>query len=80
MYSPAWGPVTGSELDIKPWPMEESAEDLSSWMPLVEKEMECRLGEMGLDVLVGDTDAEKLGGEPVGVIRGVVLWEAMRRL
>lgn len=47
-------------------------------MPLeVEKEMECRLGDMGLDVLVGDTDAERLGGEPGGVIRGVVLCDAM---
>jgi hypothetical protein len=50
-------------------------------MPLeVEKEMECRLGDMGLDVLVGDTDTEKLGGEPGGVSRGVVLWDAMRKL
>lgn len=50
-------------------------------MPLeVEKEMECRLGDIGLDVLVGDTDAERLGGEPVGVIRGVVLCDATRRL
>jgi hypothetical protein len=35
---------------------------------------------MGLDVLVGDTDTEKLGGEPGGVSRGVVLWDAMRKL
>lgn len=50
-------------------------------MPLeVEKEMECRLGDMGLDVLVGDPDADRLGGEPGGVNRGVLFWDAMRRL
>lgn len=50
-------------------------------MPLeVENEMECRLGDMGLDVLVGDTDADRLGGEPGGVSRGVLLWDAIRRL
>ena len=49
-------------------------------MPLeVEKEIECRLGDPGLDVLVGDTGADRVGGEPGGVIRGVVLWDAKRR-
>lgn len=60
--------------------MEENTEDLSSNMPLVvEKETECRLGDTGLDVLVGDTDADRLGGEPGGVIRGVEPWDAKRR-
>lgn len=50
-------------------------------MPLeVAKEIECRLGDTGLDVLVGDTDADRLGGEPGGVSRGVVDWDAKRRL
>lgn len=41
-------------------------------MPLVvAKEIECRCGDTGLDVLVGDTDADRIGGEPGGVIRGV---------
>lgn len=62
-------------------PVPEKNEDLSSCMPLeVEKEIECRLGDTGLDVLVGDTDADRLGGEPGGVIQGVELWDATRRL
>ena len=53
--------------------MEENIGDLSSNMPLVvENEMDCRLGDTGLDVLVGDTDADRLGGEPGGVNRGVL--------
>lgn len=49
-------------------------------MPLVvENEIECRLGDTGLDVLVGDTDAERLGGEPGGVNRGVLVWDASNR-
>lgn len=56
-------------------PVEENNEDLS-----VEKEIEWRLGDTGLDLLVGDTDAETLGGEPGGVIRGVLLCDAKRRL
>ena len=50
-------------------------------MPLeVENDIECRLGDVGLDVLVGDTDADRLGGELGGVIRGVLVWDAKRRL
>ena len=49
-------------------------------MPLaVANEIECRLGDAGLDVLVGDTNADRLGGEPGGVNRGVVVWEANNR-
>ena len=77
--SPVCDPVPASELDIEPWvkDIEENIEDLSSYMPLVvAKEIECRCGDTGLDVLVGDTDADKLGGEPGGVIRGVEPWDA----
>lgn len=46
-------------------------EDLSSNIPLeVESEIECRLG---------DTDADRVGGEPGGVSRGVLLWDAKRK-
>lgn len=71
-------------LDIEPcWlgGREENIEDLSSGIPLeVENDIECRLGDTGLDVLVGDTEAEKLGGEPGGVNRGVLVWDASRIL
>lgn len=51
-------------------------DDLSSNIPLeVENEIECRLGETGLDVLVGDTEADRLGGDPGGVSRGVLVWD-----
>lgn len=37
-------------------------------MPLdVANESERRLGDVGLDVFVGDTDADRLGGDPGGV-------------
>lgn len=62
------------ELDIEPW-LEENIDSLS-----VERDIACRLGDTGLDVLVGDTDAETLGGEPGGVMRGVLVWDAKRRL
>lgn len=59
---------------------DEKTADLLSYIPLVvEKEIECRLGDTGLDVLVGDTDAERIGGEPGGVNRGVVVWDASNR-
>lgn len=53
-------------------------EDLSSNIPLeVEKDIAWRLGETGLDdVLVGDPSADLLGGEPGGVMRGVLLSDA----
>jgi hypothetical protein len=48
-------------------------------MPLdVANESECRLGDAGLEV-VGDTNADRLGGEPGGVKRGVLVWDANRR-
>ena len=51
---------------------EEKTEDLSSNIPLeVESEIECRLGE---------TDADKVGGDPGGVSRGVVVWDVKRKL
>ena len=81
-YLPVCDPVPASEVDIGPWvkDMEENTEDLSSYMPLVvEKETECRLGDTGLDVLVGDTDEDRLGGEPGGVSQGVEPWDAKRR-
>ena len=56
-------------------PVCDPTEDLSSNIPLeVEKEIAWRLGDTGLDdVLVGDTNADILGGEPGGVIRGVLV-------
>lgn len=49
-------------------------------MPLeVENDIACRLGDTGLDVLVGDTDAETLGGDAGGVNRGVLVCDAKRR-
>lgn len=70
-------PVCDAVSELEPWP--ENTEDLSSYMPLeLENEMECRLGDMGFD-LVGDTDADRLGGEPGGVRRGVLDWDGKRR-
>lgn len=43
---------------------------------MVENEIECLLGDKGLGVRIGDTDADRLGGEPGGVIRGVLDWDA----
>lgn len=57
---------------------EEKAEDLSSMLLVIENDIDCRFGDTGLDVLVGDTEAEKLGGEPGGVNRGVFVWDASR--
>lgn len=63
-----------SELDTELCGLEEKIDDLSSNMPLVvENDIECRLGETGLDVLVGDTEADRLGGDPGGVILGVLV-------
>jgi len=45
---------------------------------VIENDIDCRFGDTGLDVLVGDTEAEKLGGEPGGVNRGVFVWDASR--
>lgn len=42
--------------------------------------MECLLGETGFGVLVGEADAERVGGDPGGVSRGVVVWDANKRL
>lgn len=69
--------------EIEPWWLEgaeEYTEDLSSKMFLeVEDDIECRLGETGLDVLFGDPDADSTGGEPWGVSRGELVWNATRR-
>lgn len=62
------------ELDIEP--VEENIEEvLSIW-----RETAWRLGDAGLDVLDGDTDAETIGGEPGGLMRGVVVWDANKIL
>lgn len=45
----------------------------------VEKDIECRPGDTGLDVLFGDPDADSEEGEPWGVSRGVLVWDANRR-
>ena len=48
-----------------------------SIIPLeVENDMVLRLGETGLDDLVGDPEADTLGGEPGGVSLGVLVWDA----
>lgn len=58
---------------------EENTEVLSSNNPReVENDIVCLRGETGLEVLVGETDADRLGGEPVGVILGVLFWDAKR--
>lgn len=41
--------------------------------------MECRLGDSGFGVLVGDPDADRMGGEPGGVSLGVLVWDASKR-
>lgn len=62
------------ELDIEP--VEENIEEvLSIW-----RETAWRLGDADLDVLDGDTDAETIGGEPGGLMRGVVVWDANKIL
>lgn len=49
-------------------------------MPLtVENEIECLLGDNGLGDREGDADAERLGGEPGGVRRGVLVCDANNR-
>lgn len=59
---------------------EEHTEDLSSKTFLeVEKDIECRLGDTGLDVLLGDIDADSEGEELWGVSRGVLSCKANRR-
>ncbi len=72
-----------SGLDTELWWLEcieENIEDRSSNRPLDdENDIECRLGDTGLDVLVGDTEADKLGGEPGGLSRGVLVWYANNR-
>lgn len=45
---------------------------------MVANETECRLGDKGLEVLLGDTDADRLGGEPGGVSRGVLVCDTNR--
>lgn len=42
--------------------------------------MECLHGETGFGVLVGDADADRVGGDPGGVSRGVVVCDANKRL
>lgn len=72
-----------SELAMEPWwpgGTEENIEDLSSKIPFeVETDIAFRLGDAGFDVLVGDTEADRLGGEPGGVNRGVLVWDANRK-
>lgn len=76
MYDP------DSELVMEPWwpgGTEEYIEDLSSNIPLeVENDIAFRLGDGGFEVLVGDTEADRLGGEPGGVNRGVLVCDANR--
>lgn len=63
----------GSEIEI---------EDLvSSNMPLVvANDTEWRRGERGLDVVFGVPEADKIGGEPGGVSRGVVVCDTNGKL
>jgi len=63
----------GSEIEI---------EDLvSSNMPLVvANDTEWRRGEIGLEVVFGVPEADKIGGEPGGVSRGVVVCDTNGRL
>lgn len=61
------------------WKNKPDCDDVSEPDSALENETECLLGDTGLDVLVGDTDADRLGGEPGGVIRGVLVWDAKRR-
>lgn len=37
--------------------------------------MDCRLGDTALETLEGDTDSDKLSGDPRGVSRGVLVCE-----
>lgn len=63
--------------------MEENIEDLSSKMPLadgIEIECLCLLGDNDFGVLDGETEADKLGGEPGGVKRGVLFCDASKKL
>ena len=46
----------------------------------LEKEIECRRGDTGLDNLAGDLIEESLGGERGGVRLGVLLWDAKETL
>lgn len=74
-----------SKLDIElNWlqNIEEDTEDLSSKKPLAaENDTECPLGDAGLGVLDGDTDTDRLVGEPGCVDRGVMLvWDSSNRL
>lgn len=49
-------------------------------MPLVPaNDIECLLGDSGRDVTLGDADDDLLGGEPGGVNRGVLVWDAISR-
>ena len=49
-------------------------------MPLVvAKDIEYRLGDGPLDVLVGVAEADLIGGEPGGVRRGVLVCDANNR-
>lgn len=71
--------------DIDPYGLElaeEKTEDVLSIPPLAADvtAIECLLGETGLGVLVGDADADRVGGDPGGVSRGVLVWDANKRL
>lgn len=59
---------------------EKTEEDLSSNARVDVTEMECLLGESGFGVRVGDADADRDGGDPGGVSRGVLVWDASKRL
>lgn len=65
-FLPDCDPV--SKLDIEP-----------CWLEGAENDNECRLGDGGLDVRVGDTDADRIGGETGGVNRGVLVWDTNNR-
>lgn len=52
-------------------------------MPLpdgIEIECLCLLGDNGFGVLDGETEADKLGGEPGGVKRGVLFCDASKKV
>lgn len=58
----------------------EEKDALPSSMLLVPaNDIECLLGDSGRDDTLGDADDDLLGGEPGGVSRGVLVWDAINR-
>lgn len=75
-----------SRSEIVCLPISEPPEDIELFFDesnaclILENEIECRRGgETGLEVLVGETDAENLVGESGGVSLGVLLCDANRK-